>query len=435
MPTSMGQKIEVSMTSEREHRCRLALLILLFGCGLPMISADHALAIDLPLTGGPGGSPDRAECPRGSYLVGLAGRTGEWVERIAPVCAPWLQGSQTFGAPTVGKFLGTGGAGQEVQSELIAGMPGKVCRGINTNNLIAVQTWHIDTLRSQNRFVQYIEVGCRSLTTPPDTGFLTFGPRSADAEERVAGMGNLSPCPVGEGIVGIHGRFGRFVDALGLICGPLPASPPVTKLPSPLVQAPSPAVTMNPQAKNMKIAADMFVITKPVPGQLIPHGQLIIVATAPDAPPTAGPPRYAELELRCLEAPSNLQFSHPYFQVITVEEAKLRRGYAVDQGVTSACSGAWQVRARFRLNAPTGPWSATVPFGLCFDHCPAMPPSPVQQTAPLPSSVIQAPPPSSAPAQMRRSPSMIMPRGVDNQKDEKEGSETADAPAESIPKP
>jgi len=243
-------------------------------------------------------------------------------------------------------------------------------------------------------------------------------------------------CPAGEVATGIRVRAGKYVDAIGLICGPRPPGPgaPVTKLPGPLTQTPSPAVTMNPQAKNMKIAADMFVITKPVPGQLIPHGKLIIVAIAPEAPPTVGTSRYAELELRCLEAPSNLQFSHPYFQVITVEEAKLRRGYAVDQRVTGACSGGWQVRARFSLNAPTGPWSAAVPFQLCFNHCPGTPPSAIQQTAPLPSSVIQAPPSSSATTQMKSSPFMVRPRGVE-EKGGMEGNQMVAEPAKTEKKP
>ena len=83
--------------------------------------------------------------------------------------------------------------------------------------------------------------------------------------------------------------------------------------------------------------------------------------------------------------------------------------------MTGASSGRWQVRARFKLNTATGPWSAAIPFGLCHVFCPGKPPSAIQQTAPLPSSAVtQTPPPSSsAPAQMNRSPFMVMPRGVD----------------------
>ena len=426
------------MTRGRQHGCRFALLVLFFACWLPMILDDYALGTDLPLTGGSGGNLDRSECPRGSYLVGLAGRTGEWVERIAPVCAPWLRSSQTFGAPTVGKFLGTGGGGQEVQSELIGGIPARVCRGVNTNNIIAVRVWHIDTLRSQNRFVQHIEVGCMSLTTPLDTGFLTFGPRSADAEERVAGMGNLSPCPAGEGIVGIHGRFGLFVDALGLICGPLPASlgAPVTKLPGPRVQAPSRAQSLHPQAKNMQIPADMYVIVRPGAGDKIPHGQLVITATEPKV----GSTDVVELELRYLDAPVNQQHAYPYTTIVSVNKAQLSTGYPVTERVTGGYVGRWQVRARSTMKTPQGSWSFPVQFHMV--KAPPPPPmvqtpklnAPITQTPAPGSSAVQAPAPSGATTQMWRSPSMIMPRGVDGD-ESKDGSETAATTPETEKKP
>src|ERR1043166_1903381 len=83
-----------------------ALLRLFLALGLRLLCPDLGLATDVPVWGGAGGNYFRAPCPQGSYLVGLAGRTGEWIDRIAPVCAPWLQGSQTFGAPSVGPSFG-----------------------------------------------------------------------------------------------------------------------------------------------------------------------------------------------------------------------------------------------------------------------------------------------------------------------------------------
>ena len=47
----------------------------------------------------------RAECPQ-SYLVGLAGRTGEWVDRISPICAPWLRDHRRLDYPAVGPSFG-----------------------------------------------------------------------------------------------------------------------------------------------------------------------------------------------------------------------------------------------------------------------------------------------------------------------------------------
>ena len=387
---------------------------LFMALGLALASSGSALATDLPVFGGPGGSEFRAQCPNGSYLVGFNGKTGAWVERISPVCAPWLRGSQTLGAPSVG---------QEVTT---------ICRD-SRSNTFAIHYMNIAVLKSANRLVQSIWAGCQSLTTSPlGSVRLEFGSRPpappgqdvGDQPECITCPDKTPPiysnqvCPAGEAGVGIRVRAGQFVDAVGLICGPIPAKlgSPATKLPRPLVQAPSPAVPMNPQAKNTIIAPDMFVITKPVPGQLIPHGKLIVTATAPEAPPTQGPHRYAELELRYLDAPPNQQFSYPYFHVITVDEVTLRGGYPVAHGVTAPNStapnsGRWQVRARFSLNTARGPWSAAVPFGLCHVLCPATPPSAIQQTAPLPSSSIM----QSAPSSQKSTSSslMIRPRGTD----------------------
>lgn len=394
-----------------------SLLALCLALGLTLVLPGITSATDLPLYGGSGGQQVRAECPKGSYLVGLAGRAGSWVDRIAPVCAPWLRGSQALGTPTIGQSFGMSGGGQEQQT---------ICTR-SGNNRLAIQSWWTHLLRSDNHYVQYIEMYCDSLPTPlPPTNYgprLDFGTRPNDVEELVTyGPFSSQPpfqaCPAGEAAVGIRVRAGQFVDAIGLICGPRPLGPstPAMKLPGPLVQVPSPAVTINPQAKNTRIAPDMFVITKPIPGQLIPHGKLIVTATAPEAPPTKGPPRYAELELRYLDAPANQQFSYPYFHVITVDEVKLRGGYPVAHGVTAPNStapnsGRWQVRARFSLNTAIGPWSAPVPFGLCHVLCPATPPSAIQQTAPLPSSSIM----QSAPSSQKSTSSslMIRPRGAD----------------------
>ncbi len=399
--------------------------------GLAVLRPDLAPATDLPLTGGPGGTPDRAECPKGSYLVGLAGRTGEWVDRIAPVCAPWLRGSPIFGIPTVGKFLATSGGGQEVRSELIGGIPGKVCRGRHSNNIIPIQYWHIDTLRSQNRFVQFIEAYCESLTAPADTGFLDFGPMSAATEERVAGIGNGRACHPSEAPVGIHGRFGLFVDALGLICGPLPASlgAPATKLPGRLVQVPPSAQPMSPQAKNMRIPADMYVITKPAAGDPVAQGQLIITAMLP----TVGATNVAELELRYLDAPPKQRDSYPYLTTLSVMNDALRQGYAVDQRVTGYV-GRWQVRARSAMKTPPGPWSVPVRFQMVkaqqpppMVHMPK-PSAPITQT-PAPGTgaatqMVRPPTTSSGSAARSR---MVRPRGVE----EKAG----EAPAEPGKKP
>lgn len=401
------------------HRTLLGLCVAL---GLTMPCPDITLATtDLPIYGGLGGQAFRADCPTGFYLVGLAGRTGSWVNRIAPVCAAWLRGSQALGTPTIGQSFGMSGGGQEHQA---------ICTR-SGNNHLAIQSWWIHLLRSDNHYVQYIQMYCDSLPTPlPPTNYgprLDFGTRPNDVEELVTyGPFSSQPpfqaCPAGEAAVGIRVRAGQFVDAIGLICGPLPArvGAPATKLPGPLIQAPPPARPLSPQTKNMIIPDDMFVITRPVPGDRVSQGQLIIAATAPKV----GTTNVTELELKYLDAPPNQANAYPYTAVFSVDTATLLQGYSVAPIVTGY-NGRWQVRARAAMKAVPGPWSLPVQFQLVVTQ-PTQPLSSSQlKTSPLsPSSIIQPPPPGGAATQMLRTPSapsqgivggnaVIRPRGIE----------------------
>jgi len=240
----------------------------------------------------------------------------------------------------------------------------------------------------------------------------------------------VQACPPGELGVGIHGRAGRLVDALGLICGPLPLKlePPATKV-NPLAKTPERAATnVNPLAV-APVTDDMFTILKPASGDRVAHGQLVLLVK----PPRLGTPPVTVLEFKYLDAPAN----NPYSYTIAVETPKLLQGYVIPQQSAPAYAGRWEVRARTAAQPTPGPWSQPALFQLVVVQ-PVQSQtqsSPMQQTAPLPSSsIIQTPAPSSATTQMKRSPSMIMPRGVE-EKGGKEGNQTVDEPAKTEKKP
>ena len=384
---------------------------------LTLVGPDITRATDLPIYGGLGGQQVRAECPKGSYLVGLAGRTGAWVDRIAPVCAPWLRGSQAFGAPSVGPSFGMSMGGNERQ---------KRCTDVGRS--LAIQSWWIRLLRSDDHYVQSIDMYCDSLPTPfPPTNWgprLEFGTFSLppDADEVVT-TGPFPPqppfqaCPAGEVAVGIRVRAGQFIDAIGLICGPVPArvGAPTTKV-DPRIMMPRP---------------DLFEIIKPFAGTTIPHGRLIIFA----APPKIGSTDVADIELRYLDAPANQRQSYPFTTVLSVTTVQLLDGYPVPERVTGGYVGRWQIRVRSGMKTPPGDWSAPVQFTMVKAPVPPpmvempKPDAPIMQAPPPNSSVMPAPPPSSAPAQMNRSPFMVMPRGVE-EKDGAVTNQTADQPVE-----
>lgn len=176
------------------------------------------------------------------------------------------------------------GGGQERQT---------LCTGSGGNRL-AIQSWWIHLLRSDNHYVQFIQVYCDSLPTPlPPTNWgprLDFGTKLNDIVEMVTGgpFGTQPPfqaCPAGEVAVGIRVRAGEFLDAIGLICGPLP------------VKLGAPSTTVIPDAK-------MFIITKPAFGDRVPQDQLVIPATLPKV----GATNVTELELTKRTVPGTVLF-------------------------------------------------------------------------------------------------------------------------------
>lgn len=361
---------------------------------LTLVCPDISRATDLPIYGGLGWQQVRAECPKGSYLVGVAGRTGAWVDRITPVCAPWLRGSQTLGTPTMGQSFGMSGGGQEQQA---------LCTGGNT---FAVQSWKITLLTSDNHYVQFIQAYCTSLVPSSAYGILVFGQKDPYADNLALGpFGSKPPeqaCPAGEAATGFRIRAGQFVDAIGLICGPAPA------------RLDAPARKVDPRI--MMPRTDLFEIIKPSPGDTIPHGRLIILAV----PPKVGSTDVVELELRYLDAQANQRHSYPFTTTFSVTKVQLLDGYSVPERVTGGYVGRWQVRARSGMKTPPGQWSYPVRFTMV--KAPVPPPmvemprqnAPITQTPAPGSSVMQVPgPSSSAPAQMNRSPFMVMPRRVD----------------------
>jgi len=145
---------------------------------------------------------------------------------------------------------------------------------------------------------------------------------------------------------------------------------------------------MNPQAKNLRIPDDMFIITKPAAGDRVRQGQLIVTATLPKV----GWTNVTELELRYLDAPPAQRDSYPYLTVFSVDTPKLLQGHPVGERVTGYL-GRWQVRARSSMKSVPGPWSFPVQFELLK---PSQNQSSPAQVSPVPSSAIVQTPPQSA---------------------------------------
>jgi hypothetical protein len=277
------------------------------------------------------------------------------------------------------------------------------------------------------------------------------------------GADNFSTgCPPSELATGIHGHAGEFLDAIGLICGPPPSNriPPATSV-NPLAMKPvGPATKVNPLATAPATAAtaanplvkapvptpDMFTIVTPVNNDRVQLGQLVVKAT----PPKIGAGSVTVLQLTWLDAPPR----QPPSYTIAVETPKLLQGYLIPQHDQPKTAGRWEVQARIAAQPTPGPLSFPVQFQVVgtqpfqsqkqsspIQQTAPLPsssvtqPSPIQQTAPLPPpAVMQAPAPSSATTQMNRSSSMFRSRGVE-EKGGTDSNQTVDQPAEMDKKP
>jgi hypothetical protein len=195
---------------QQRHGLVLSALVLL--SGLLLAAPNFAFATDLGPDGGPGGNPFRFECPKGSYIVGFQAKTGEWIDRLQPICAPWLPNNNSFGPITVGPSFGQSRGGQTDVTN---------CNDSGVTNR-AITRLDVLFLRSVSKLVALIFGDCNSVTSPrgPLKGWAvghsktSYFPNSATYE-----------CPFGELVTGIHGRHGLYIDAIGITCRPFPPKP------------------------------------------------------------------------------------------------------------------------------------------------------------------------------------------------------------------
>jgi len=175
----------------------------------------------------PGGSPFDARCPEGEVLTGFDLWSGDHVDAIRPLCIPALAGQFK---PYPSRFGGNGGSG-----------PNQLVCPNDAPVVIAMEI-------GLEAYVNNIHLYCgRAITAAQRTPFpmaVYDGPVSR-GEEHCTLWGDCSPaldkkvgtlrCSAGLVGVGINGRSGKFLDALGLICG----APPVI-LPPLVVYTPPP---------------------------------------------------------------------------------------------------------------------------------------------------------------------------------------------------
>jgi hypothetical protein len=170
-----------------------------------LVAATPAFARhELPVVGSPGDAGARAECPPGQALVGFSGRTGVWLDAIQMVCAG-------PGAQPVAVGPRYGGAGG-----------GAVDSFCPRNWQLTIATLNMTT---HNRQVAAINYSCRSRQTGESSDY-AFGNAAYRARCPGIGVGDcgvdtniFQACERDEEPIGFNVRYGKDVNAFGLICG------------------------------------------------------------------------------------------------------------------------------------------------------------------------------------------------------------------------
>lgn len=185
----------------RQHGPITAALI---GC---LLFSAAAAASDTPVLGGTGGGRFDSYCGAGSFMTGIRGRTGDWIDAMQPLCSRWNPATKSFDRSAPGPSTGGGGGGNAYS-------------GCDGNAM--VKGWEIAKVQhGRASTVQYVRLRC--LYMPFNSG---LGPSS---RPRFGGNGftrnadiETYDCRPGELAVGIYGFSGAYIDAVGLHCATIP---------------------------------------------------------------------------------------------------------------------------------------------------------------------------------------------------------------------
>jgi hypothetical protein len=180
-----------------------ALKAALFVLTIGALSATHAHARETEIWGGPGGARFDLPCAPGEYLIGLAVSSGQWIDRVAPLCASWNYAEARFNDPSPIPASAGGSGG--------AGMVNRLCQpGRAVRNLLLRATYAGDD-PTEPEYIGAIEMQCWGVI---GGGFVTetIGSYSRGLARQ------YTPCRRNEIATGVIGRAGHFVDALGLTC-------------------------------------------------------------------------------------------------------------------------------------------------------------------------------------------------------------------------
>lgn len=152
---------------------------------------------------GRGDVGEEYRCPSGYLLVGLKGRSGDWIDQVGLICIAILGPTYQDGPRKV--LAGRGGEGG-VPTEQYC-QPGSAIRSIR-----------VRPAEKNATTVGAIEFTCQRPANGSPTGGALFGNRM---QKEPTSWSDLQACPGNEYATGLNIRYGKHLNAAGLICGPV----------------------------------------------------------------------------------------------------------------------------------------------------------------------------------------------------------------------
>jgi hypothetical protein len=207
---SLEDSIMHSTALRSRHRrpcARAALAVAVLAAASPQARAD----VYLDPMGGSGGGAFQAHCPTGQLLAGFELRAADDVDAIRPLCVSARGPRETSAASPSSWHGGNGGSSSYLicprSTPIVTGMR-VIAQGEET---IVVNNIHLNCGLAADTQTVSNSVAA-SFDAPPHRSGGLFARFALETDES-------QHCPAGQVAVGMNGRSGRWLDAMGLICG------------------------------------------------------------------------------------------------------------------------------------------------------------------------------------------------------------------------
>jgi hypothetical protein len=183
---------------------------------------------DLPIQGGRGGVAFRQQCGEHEYLVGFEARGMSWADAIRISCARHALPRYTVG-PATAPLGFKGGSGGTLRTARCPS-PAEAVAGIE---IVVTGSRGTLSVNDDPQLVTGFHFWCGRLAPPHERNeqryellsaahFLASGSSGVFSTGREVTFPVPQSCPAGTLAVGLQGRAGQYVDAVGLICGAAP---------------------------------------------------------------------------------------------------------------------------------------------------------------------------------------------------------------------